>query len=275
MFIDTHAHLYARQFEHDRPAMLLRAQAAGVTGVYLPNIDSESIAPMLRLEESYPEYCFAMMGLHPCSVSDNYREELAIAREWLDQRPFRAIGEIGIDLYWGKTHVTQQQEAFATQLEWAKERGLPVSIHSRESMDMVLDMLRESHDERLRGVLHCFTGDRLQAETAIELGFYLGVGGVITYKNSGLRETLAEAPLERLLLETDAPYLAPAPHRGKRNESAYLTLIAATLAQTLRVSIETVGAVTTHNAMTLFATKDVAIAANSLEKPRISPRKPM
>ncbi|RME98209.1 MAG: TatD family deoxyribonuclease, partial [Bacteroidetes bacterium] len=226
MLIDTHAHLYSKKFDHDREEMLQRAIAAGVGQFLLPNIDRESIESMLALEAAHPDRCHAMMGLHPCSVQANYQEELAVVRDWLDKRPFLAVGEIGIDLYWDKTYLEEQKEAFLLQVEWALELDLPIVIHARESLDLLIELVRGVGDKRLRGVFHCFTGSLAQAQAIIELGFYLGIGGVATYKNSGLTETLAQLPLSAIILETDAPYLAPVPKRGKRNESAYVRYVA-------------------------------------------------
>ncbi|MBK6947898.1 MAG: TatD family hydrolase [Haliscomenobacter sp.] len=249
---DTHAHLYSEQFDEDREEMLARAIAAGVQAIFLPNVDKDTIEPMLALEAAHPEVCQAMMGLHPCSVSETYLEELAIVRQWLERRKFCAIGEIGIDLYWDKTHVAAQEAAFLKQIEWALEFDLPVIIHSRESMDQILGLLAPLRRERLRGIFHCFTGDRKQAEQVIELGFLLGIGGVLTFKNSGLDSVLEQIGLEYMVLETDAPYLAPAPHRGKRNESAYLLRVAEKLAEVKGVSLETVSQITNQNAGRLF-----------------------
>ena len=250
--IDTHAHLYASQFDKDRKEMLQRAFDAGVEKVYLPNIDSTSIKAMLDLEAAYPNQCFAMMGLHPCSVKENFRSELALVEEWLKKRSFCAIGEIGIDLYWDKTFFEEQKEAFITQVNWAKELELPIVIHSRESTDVIIDLLRPHKDDRLRGIFHCFGGSVEQAEAIIELGFLLGIGGVLTFKKSGLAQTLENIDLEHLVLETDAPYLAPTPFRGKRNESAYTRLVAEKLAGVKEVSLERVGEVTSENAERLF-----------------------
>lgn len=257
--IDTHTHLYGKQFDHDRDAMIQRAIQAGVAKMYLPNIDSSSIEGMLALEAAYPDHCFAMMGLHPCSIQANYKEELAIVREWLDKRPFVAIGEMGIDLYWDKTFIDQQKEAFLLQCEWAKELGIPIVIHAREATDVCIELVREAKDERLRGIFHCFTGDVTQAEAIIELNFYLGIGGVLTYPKSGLDKTLEAIELQYMVLETDAAYLSPVPHRGKRNESAYLTFIAEKLASVKGVSLEEVANITTANAEKIF-TKSLALS---------------
>ena len=252
MLIDTHAHLYAGQFDEDREAMLLRAQESGVERVYLPNVDSQSIAGMLELEARYPEICFPMMGLHPCSVKENYEEELAIVKEWLFKRSFCAVGEIGIDLYWDKTTLPQQIIAFKQQIGWAKELDLPIIIHARESTEEILAVLQEEKSDNLRGIFHCFGGTVEQAERIINLGFYLGIGGVLTFKKSGLDKTLAEIDLQHLVLETDAPYLAPSPFRGKRNESAYLRLVAEKLAGLKNRSFQEVASVTSANAKKIF-----------------------
>jgi TatD DNase family protein len=252
--IDTHAHLYSEEFNEDRAEMIQRALEAGVTRMYLPNIDSTSIEGMLELETQYPGQCLAMMGLHPCYVKDNYQEELALVKSWLEKRSFPAIGEIGIDLYWDKTHVKEQEEAFLTQVEWAKQYDLPIVIHSRESMDMILELLQPVRHPRLRGIFHCFSGSVQQAEAAIEMGFLLGIGGVLTFKKSGLDAVLSEIALQHLVLETDAPYLAPTPFRGKRNESSYVLKVAEKLAEVKGVSLNEVAEVTTQNALQLFGT---------------------
>ena len=256
--IDSHTHLYAEEFAEDRDAMIQRAVDLGVERFYLPNIDSSSIESMLHLEETYPDRCFAMMGLHPCSVKANYREELSLVKEWLDKRPFCAVGEIGIDLYWDKTFAKEQEEAFLIQVEWAKELGLPIVIHSRESIDLILALLQPVRDDRLRGIFHCFTGNLEQANSIIELGFLMGLGGVLTFKNSGLDRTVADIDLKHFVLETDSPYLAPTPYRGKRNESAYVRLVAEKLSQVKGVSLEEVARVTTDNALQLFGSRLVA-----------------
>ena len=252
MWTDTHTHLYLEQFDEDREAVVAEALAKGVSRLYLPNVDSRTIDAMLDLEQRHPGHVFAMMGLHPCSVKDNYREELKIVEDWLGRRDFCAIGEIGIDLYWDKTHVAEQKEAFLTQVRWAKESGLPIVIHCRESTDMVLELLEPEADERLRGIFHCFTGTPEQARAVMDLGFYMGIGGVLTFKNAGLDKVLQAVPLEYLVLETDAPYLAPAPFRSKRNESAYIPLIGARLAEIKQVSVEEVARMTTGNARKVF-----------------------
>lgn len=250
--IDTHTHLYAKRFDSDRDEMIERAKAAGIATCYLPNIDSESIPGMMALEAQYPDYCVPMMGLHPCSVKEDYKKELAIVREWLEKRAFVAVGEIGIDLYWDKTFFEQQKEAFIQQAEWAVEYDIPIVIHSRESIDIIIDLIQQMKEPRLKGIFHCFTGTKAQSEAIIDLGFLMGIGGVVTFKNGGLAETLVDIDLNHLVLETDAPYLAPMPYRGKRNESAYVSLIADKIAAVKEVSKEIVARVTTKNAKKLF-----------------------
>lgn len=250
--IDTHAHLYADEFDGDRTEALSRAVASGVRAIFLPNVDSTSIGPMLALEADYPGLCFAMMGLHPCSVGENYREELAIVRDWLDRRHFYAVGEIGIDLYWDKTYRAQQEEAFLLQAGWAVELELPIVIHARESLDIILDLLEPIAGPKLRGIFHCFSGTAEQAARIMSLGFLVGIGGVLTYKKSGLEEVLKTMPLSSLVLETDAPYLSPVPFRGKRNESAYITYVAGQLSRVYDTTPEAIGRQTTQNAKKLF-----------------------
>ena len=252
MLVDTHTHLYVKKFDHDRDAVIQRAFDEGVEAFYLPNIDSRSIEGMLSLESVYPGRCFAMMGLHPCSVGVGYEEELAVVREWLERRAFCAIGEIGIDLYWDKSSLEQQKEAFLMQIEWAKELDMPIVIHSRESIELIIGMLREVRDERLRGIFHCFTGNRQQAEAIVDFGFFRGIGGGLTFKNAGLDKTMESVDLRNVVLETDAPYLAPVPHRGKRNESAYIRRVAERLAEVKGITLREVAEVTTRNAYHIF-----------------------
>lgn len=264
--IDTHTHIYLEQFDEDRDEMMQRALDSGVEQFFLPNIDSSSIQRMLALEEAYPERCFAMMGLHPCSVKEGFEEELAIVRDWLDERPFCAVGEIGIDLYWDKAFVEQQKEAFLIQAGWARELGIPIVIHSREATDLLIDLVEKIKDERLHGVFHCFSGTEEQARRIIGLGFFLGIGGVLTYKNAGLDKVMESIGLEHVVLETDSPYLAPVPNRGKRNESAYLRLAAEKLAAIKGVSFREIAEITTKNAALLFPAAALAEggpAANS------------
>ncbi len=255
MLIDTHTHLYLEEFNEDRDEMIKRAWDAGIQEVYLPNIDSSTIEPMLLMEDNYPEMCFPMMGLHPGSVKENFRDELKIVEKWLSERPFYAVGEIGIDLYWDKTYLDFQKEAFLTQVNWAKELDKPIVIHSRDAIDLIINLLKREKDQRLRGIFHCFTGTPEQAAEVMELGFFMGIGGVLTYRNAGLDETVKKIPMEFLVLETDSPYLTPAPYRGKRNESGYLRLIAEKLSLVKEVDLEDVAAITSFNAKKIFGKK--------------------
>lgn len=252
MLIDTHTHLYSKKFQEDREAVLQRAKEAGVELTLLPAVDSESHEAMLQLEADHPDYCLAMIGLHPVSVKANYEEELALVESELKRREWVAIGEIGMDLYWDKTFIAEQEDAFLRQCRWAVEYDLPIAIHARDSIDELLELIRQFNDERLRGVFHCFTGNWAQAEEAIRLGFYLGIGGVATFKNGGLEEVLLKTPKNRILLETDAPYLAPVPKRGKRNETAYVKFVAEKLSDVWNVSFEHVARLTSENARQLF-----------------------
>lgn len=251
-FIDTHAHLYVEQFDEDRPAVIQRAKELNINRVYLPNIDHATIDAMLSLEAAYPDSCFAMMGVHPCSIKDNYKEELSTAEQWLQKRPFVAIGEIGIDLYWDKTFQKEQEDAFRQQINWAKDLKIPFVIHSRDALDLTIKIVKEEQNGDLRGIFHCFGGSVDQAKQIIDLGFFMGIGGVLTFKKAGLDKTLEEVELKHLVLETDAPYLAPTPFRGKRNESAYIHQIAERLASVKETDIEKVANVTTSNALKLF-----------------------
>jgi TatD DNase family protein len=234
--------------------MVERALAAGVSRLYLPNIDSNTIDAMLALEAQFPDNCFPMMGVHPCYVNENVEQELSVVREWLTKRPFKAIGEIGLDFYWDNTYREQQYRAFRAQLELAREYQLPVSIHSRESTRECIDEVKTLQDGRLSGVFHCFSGTAAEAKEIIDLGFYLGIGGVVTFKKSGLDKILEDIDVQYLVLETDAPYLAPVPYRGKRNESAYIPLIGEKIADVKNLKIADVAAITTNNALKLFKT---------------------
>ena len=252
MFIDTHTHLYSDKFAADREEMIERARSRGVSAALLPAIDRDHHTAMLALERQYPRFCHAMIGLHPVSVGEDYEEELAAVERYLAQRDWIAIGEIGMDLYWDTTYRKQQEDAFLRQCGWAIERKLPISIHARDAIDPLLELITGIDDRGLRGVFHCFTGDVGQAQRAVDLGFYLGIGGVATFKNGGLENVLRTVPQDRILLETDAPYLAPAPYRGKRNESGYLPLVADKIAGWWEVTVDEVGSVTTENARQLF-----------------------
>lgn len=253
MFIDTHTHLYSEQFNEDRTEMIQRAIAAGVERMYMPNIDLNSVEGMHALEKQFPENCFAMMGLHPCSVDANWELVLAKMRLLLEKRQYVAVGEIGIDLYWDKTFVVEQKEAFRTQINWAKELQIPIVIHARDSFPEIYEVLDQENDERLRGIFHCFTGNEQDVKKILDYkGFLFGIGGVVTYKKSDLPETLKHIPLEKLLLETDAPYLAPTPFRGKRNESAYVVHTAEKIAEILDLPLNRLGELTTQNGLNLF-----------------------
>ncbi len=255
MLIDTHTHLYSSKFDEDRDEVIQDAIAKGVEKLLLPNIDSTSTEAMLELTVKYPNNCLPMMGVHPCSINnETIEKELAHAKEYLfSNRKFIAVGEIGIDLYWDKTTLEAQVKAFKTQIEWAKELNLPIAIHARDSFDEIFEVLDETNDEQLRGVLHCFTGNIEQAKHIINYGgFKLGIGGVVTFKNGGLDKVLKEIELEHLILETDAPYLAPTPYRGKRNSSQYIPLIGDKLADIYNCTLPDVATVTTKNAIELF-----------------------
>lgn len=255
-FIDTHAHLYLEQFENDLQKMITEAKANNVERVVLPNIDAGSSESLIKLYESDPRFFTPMMGLHPCSVNDGYKEELEQIEAQFLRQDFACVGEIGLDYYWDTLHKAEQIDAFRTQIAWSKEKNLPIAVHCREAFDDILDILEDEQDGKLKGVLHCFTGNKEQAKRLTDIGFYLGIGGVLTYKNSGLDKTLEGMNLEHLLLETDAPYLSPVPFRGKRNESSYLIYIAEKLAEVLGVKLEEVSIKTTENAKKLFSIKD-------------------
>ncbi|HVX50352.1 MAG TPA: TatD family hydrolase [Chitinophagaceae bacterium] len=250
--IDSHCHLYGKQFKNDIDAVMQRAAAAGVQKFYLPAIDSTVIADMLAFEERYKDRCFAMMGLHPCSVEANYREELKLVEEWLNQRHFVAVGEIGLDFYWDKTYTAQQYEAFEIQMDWALQRSLPIVIHTRNAMAETLKTVQPFAGRGLRGIFHCFSGTQADAEQIIDMGFLLGIGGVVTYKNGGLAESIANIDIKHMVLETDAPYLTPVPFRGKRNESSYLTYIVQKLAEIKNTAPEEVAEITSRTAEKIF-----------------------
>lgn len=251
-YTDTHAHLYLDAFNNDRDAVIERAIKRGVTKMFLPNLDSSSIEPMMALCQSYPGTCFPMMGLHPTSVKENYRDELKVISDTLRQNDFIAIGEIGIDLYWDKTFQKEQEEAFRTQLRWAKETGLPVVIHARDSFSEIFEVMDEESGPELKGVFHSFTGNREEAEKVLSYNFYIGINGIVTFKNASLANVVEKLPIERLLIETDAPFLAPVPFRGKRNESGYVTEVADRIASLHQLSPYEVAEITTDNAKTLF-----------------------
>ncbi len=250
--IDTHAHVYASEFDHDRDQVIQRAIEQGIEHILLPNIDLDSIAPMLATEAAYPDLCRSMMGLHPCYVNADVKQTLEQIEYWFTQREFIAVGEIGIDLYWDKTYQAEQEMAFITQLNWAKSLNLPVVIHTRDSIDQTLALLKQEQNGQLRGVFHCFGGTVEQAKAINDLGFHLGLGGVSTFKNGGMDKVIPALDLNYLVLETDCPYLAPVPHRGKRNEPAYTRLVTERIAELRGLSTEYVDQFTTNNAKALF-----------------------
>jgi TatD DNase family protein len=250
---DTHTHLYSKEFDEDRTDLIESAIKNGITRFFLPNIDSESIPVLFKVEQQFPKNCFAMMGLHPCSVNASYQQELAVMEHWLSKRKFVAIGEIGIDLYWDKTFLQQQQDAFRKQIELAKKYKLPYVIHARDSFNEVMEIVSEFKNDNIKAIFHCFSGTIEQAEQVISSGnFKLGIGGVVTFKNSGMDKVVEAIDLKHLVLETDAPYLAPAPHRGKRNKPVYLSLVAQKIAEIKNISIKEVAEITTQNSIEVF-----------------------
>ncbi len=251
-FIDTHSHLYLEEFNSDRAEVISRALGADVSKILLPNIDKDSISDMLGVAYNYPGICYPMIGIHPCSVKEDYLEQLELVREWLSREKFIAIGEIGIDLYWDKSFFSQQKDIFTAQVELAISNNLPLVIHSRESFPEIFKLLEYYRGSGLQGVFHAFTGDTGEAEFISEFGFKIGIGGIVTFKNSGLDKVVADIGIENLLLETDAPYLAPTPYRGKRNESSYIPLIAEKIADITGTSVSKVSEVTSKNALRLF-----------------------
>ncbi len=252
ILIDSHAHIYLKEFNDDRDQMMGRAAEAGVQQILMPAIDSSTHETMLGVEKSYPGTCRCMMGLHPCSVGENYRQELETISQYIKNQKFVAVGEIGLDFYWDLSFKDQQYEAFHQQLAWAMQYDLPVSIHSRNATDECIEVIRQHQKGNLKGVFHCFSGNSEQARKLLELGFYLGIGGVLTFKNSGLDAVIREVDLSHLVLETDAPYLAPTPFRGKRNEPAYLTYVIQKLADIKKTTVENAAAITTANTKKLF-----------------------
>jgi len=248
---DTHTHLYSSEFNLDRALAIQRAIDLDVKRFFIPAIDSNYHKSMFTLESNY-DNMFLMMGLHPTSVKENYKEELDIVKNYLSKRPFYAIGEIGIDLYWDKSFLKQQQEVFKTQIKWAKQYKLPIVIHCREAFDEIFEILEEEKDDDLRGIFHCFTGTLEQAQRTISYQMKLGIGGVLTFKNGKIDKFLNEIPLSNIVLETDSPYLAPTPNRGKRNESCYLTLVAQKLAQIYNTDIKEIAKITTQNSKDVF-----------------------
>ncbi len=252
MYIDTHAHLYLEQFNEDIDQVLARAQNSGVGKIFLPNINSETLAAMNNLGQQYPKLCYPLIGLHPCYVKENYKDELAIIESELAQGQYYGIGETGIDLYWDLTYKTNQIRSFEFQIDLAKKYKLPIIIHSRDCLDLTLDIIESNQDGTLTGIFHCFNGDKAQCKKAADMGFHMGLGGVITFKKANLGDMVAYAPQDYLLLETDAPYLSPAPNRGKRNESGYLPLVAMKMAEFRSQPVTEIRDFTTANAEKLF-----------------------
>lgn len=249
---DTHTHLYSEQFDEDRNEMIQRALNNGVSRFFIPAINSSYTEAMLSLEKDFPAHVFLMMGLHPTSVKENYLEELVLVKEWLDKRNFYAVGEIGIDLYWDKTFLQQQQDSFKQQIEWAKEKNLPIVIHCRDAFNEIFEVLEDVKEDKLYGIFHCFTGTLDQAKQAIGFNMKLGIGGVVTFKNGGLDKFLNEILLEHIVLETDSPYLAPTPYRGKRNESSYIINVLDKLVDIYNLTPQEIAHITTQNSKKIF-----------------------
>lgn len=252
MLIDTHAHIYSEDFLHDIDDVLKRAYDNDVKKIILPNIDSGSVKRLLDLTDAYPHLCFPLLGIHPTSIAADYREELEAVEYWLGKRKFYGIGEIGIDLYWDRSYYNEQQDAFRYQLKLAKANQLPVVIHVRDSFEETYEIVKQEQDGNLKGIFHCFSGNETEATKIIDLGFMLGIGGVVTFNNSNLGDVLKNVPLQHLVLETDAPYLTPVPKRGKRNESAYLVYVAQTLAKIYDMPVNEIAEITSENARNLF-----------------------
>lgn len=250
--VDTHCHLYLEDFTGDLPEVMKRAEEEGVTRIYMPSIDSNHLKSMLELQKTYKGKCYSMLGLHPCYVSENYRDELDFMKHAIEEDQFYAIGEIGLDYYWDRSYDGQQMICFREQIDLAIQHNLPIVIHSRNSMDACIRVLREKKGNGVRGIFHCFSGTADNAKDIIDCGFLLGIGGVVTYKNAGLAQVVADVPLEQIVLETDAPYLTPVPFRGKRNESSYLKYVVAKIAEVKNISQEEVAVVTTLNANRIF-----------------------
>ncbi len=252
LLTDTHTHLYYETDDEKRAELINRCKENAVDRLFLPNVDVSSIPMVFSLVKSYPDICFPMLGLHPCSVKKDWEEELNKIKEADHQHKIVAIGEIGIDLYWDKTYLTEQVQAFKAQIAWAKSLKLPIVIHCRDAFNEVFEVLQQEHDENLRGIFHCFTGSIEQAQKVIDLGFYLGIGGVVTYKNAGLDKVVSQITLNHIVLETDSPYLTPVPHRGKPNESSYLIYVANKIAELHQTDLETVASITSENSRLIF-----------------------
>lgn len=252
-FIDSHAHLYLKQFDQDRAEVIKSAKNAGITRILLPNIDLDTIDAMHLMSDPEDSICDAMMGLHPCSVKPDFHEVLDQMEKCFEQREYVAVGETGVDLYWDVTYQKEQIEAFKRQIDWAKAMQLPIVIHSRDSLDLNIGIIEELQDGRLTGVFHCFNGNVDQAQRIVDCGFMMGLGGVVTFKNSGMSEVLDQISKDHVILETDAPYLTPVPFRGKRNESAYVRHVAQFLSGKWAMSLEEVGLLTCQNTRKLFS----------------------
>jgi TatD DNase family protein len=254
LLTDTHAHLYSEKFSEDREAMLKRAFEEGVKRIFLPAIDTESHHDLIDLADAFPENCFAMMGLHPCSVNpETIENEIREIENWHSKRKFCAVGEIGIDLYWDKTHLVLQQGIFARQIDLAKKLNLPVIIHSRNAFNECYEIVKEKQDGKLKGIFHCFSDGIPEAQKVVDLGgFWMGIGGVVTFKNSGVDKVVEHFSLEHFVLETDAPYLAPVPFRGKRNETSYIKYVAEKISEIKKCSLDEVARVTTENSKSIF-----------------------
>ena len=249
---DTHTHLYAEQFDEDREEVIVKALELGIKRFFIPAIDSTYYDRMFALEQAFPENMFLMAGLHPTHVKADFQEELAFVKKQLETKQFYAIGEIGMDLYWDKSFIKEQQEAFRRQILWAKEKKLPIVIHCRDAFEEIFEIMDDVCDDDLNGIFHCFTGNKEQAERIISYGFKLGIGGVITFKNGGLDKFMSDIPLEHVVIETDAPYLAPAPYRGKRNESSYLINVLGKLVDLYGIDSEEIARITTSNSKQVF-----------------------
>ena len=253
MFTDTHAHIYLEEFKTDLPDVLARSYDQGIDKIYMPNVDHTSIDAMMEVEAKNTGRCFSMMGLHPCYIKKDFEKELYQVESWLAKRKFSAVGEVGTDLYWDKTFWEQQQEAFKIQVRWAKQHDLPLVIHCRESIDETITLLQPFVDGKLTGIFHCFSGNLDQAHKIIDMNFFLGIGGVVTFRNGGLDKVLPDIDLNKIVLETDSPYLAPVPHRGKRNEPGYISLIAQKICDLKKITLTELMEKTEENVNKIFA----------------------
>ena len=251
-FVDTHAHIYLADFGSEIDEILKTCLDQGVRKILMPNIDQSSINDMHLLEDRFPEHVFSMMGFHPCYVKDDYKEQLKTIEKWFSQRKYRGVGEIGIDMYWDKSTKEQQIDAFRTQCLWARSMKLPVSIHSRDALDITIPIIEELQDGNLSGVFHCFNGTVEDGKRIIDAGFYMGIGGVVTFKKAGVDKTVSQLPYQSMVLETDAPYLAPTPHRGKQNKPTYIPIIAEKIAEVHEVALSEIAKVTSENAAKVF-----------------------